>query len=354
MAKKIVLKRSKRRRRNKKTPIIKLIGGFILVVLVLWVIIAAPFKTTKIGDEVIHGNVKEKINFSPQDGDYIQTGKPITYDATLVCKGLFGKEVALGAKGNELVITVEEKNLKNKVDINKNKIKISNSVTSGTPVSIRVSYKNQSKTYKYTVRDDLKKKIGEDMFVKNPKEYDCVVNKKRHVSSDYEPDDLVYPDVDYAQTNKTVRQMRKKAARALEDLFKGARENDYIFFAVSGYRPYSMQESIHTSQIREYGSEEEANKYSAKAGESEHQLGLSMDVSINSLSYKLTEELADTDEGKWLAENCHKYGFIIRFPKGKESITGYNYEPWHVRYVGKDLAKLIHDNDLTLEEYFEL
>ena len=82
-------------------------------------------------------------------------------------------------------------------------------------------------------------------------------------------------------------------------------------------------------------------------------MGFSMDLSTKEVNYQFVESLGDTLAGKWLEENCYKYGFIIRFPKDKEKITGYSYGPWHIRYVGKDLAKIIHDNNLTLEEYFE-
>ena len=164
---------------------------------------------------------------------------------------------------------------------------------------------------------------------------------------------MVEANVDYAQSNLSVRPLRKEAALALERLFEDAQRDGYKFYALSGFRSYDMQVGIYKNNIAQYGSEKKANLYSAKAGESEHQLGLSMDVTTKEVGFRLTEGLGDTDAGKWLAKNCYKQGFIIRFPKGKEKITGYNYEPWHVRYVGKTLAKVIHDNDLTLEEYFE-
>ena len=91
-----------------------------------------------------------------------------------------------------------------------------------------------------------------------------------------------------------------------------------------------------------------------KPGQSEHQSGLAADVSSPSVNYALTESFGKTDEGIWLAQNAHKFGFIIRFPDGKESITGYLYEPWHIRYVGESVATEIYAKDLTLEEYLEL
>ena len=89
-----------------------------------------------------------------------------------------------------------------------------------------------------------------------------------------------------------------------------------------------------------------ADIYSARPGYSEHQTGLCTDINTVDSSF------ANTKEAKWLADNSYKYGFILRFPKGKEDITGYKYEPWHYRYVGEETAKIIYDEDLTLEEYY--
>ncbi len=100
--------------------------------------------------------------------------------------------------------------------------------------------------------------------------------------------------------------------------------------------------------------EAEANTFSARPGQSEHQTGLCTDVSSPSVNYQLTTDYADTEEGRWLAEHCHEYGFIIRFPLGKEEITGYQYEPWHIRYVGTEAAAYIHQEQITLEEYLNV
>ena len=116
---------------------------------------------------------------------------------------------------------------------------------------------------------------------------------------------------------------------------------------ISGYRSYSRQNSIYNNYVSRDG-RNAADRYSARPGHSEHQTGLAAD--INSLG----QDFADTNEGKWLNDNCYKYGFIIRYPRGKENITGYMFEPWHIRYVGSNLAsKLYNGGDwITLEEYF--
>lgn len=115
----------------------------------------------------------------------------------------------------------------------------------------------------------------------------------------------------------------------------------------SGYRSFYTQKSIYQNYVLMDG-EKNADTYSARPGHSEHQTGLAFDLN------SITMDFIYTDEGKWVSENCYQYGFIIRYPKGKESITGYMYEPWHLRYVGSNLARILYNEGawITLEEYF--
>ena len=167
---------------------------------------------------------------------------------------------------------------------------------------------------------------------------------------------LVLPDV--KPINERVAgniYMRPDAAAALEELFDGAAQEGIHLYAVSGYRSYSTQKAIFDRKRRERG-ERVANLSSAKAGYSEHQTGLAMDFEGESmLGQGLVEAIGESPEGIWVAQNCWKYGFILRYPKGKTKITGYIYEPWHVRYVGKEASQEIHDlGDITFEEYILL
>ena len=123
-----------------------------------------------------------------------------------------------------------------------------------------------------------------------------------------------------------------------------AKQEDITLWIVSGFRSYQSQQSIFANYATSYG-ETEANRFSARPGQSEHQTGLAFDINL------LSESFGATKEGIWLAQNCHRYGFIIRYPKGKEYITGYIYEPWHIRYVGQDVASYINKNKITFEEY---
>ncbi|GAA0490569.1 LD-carboxypeptidase LdcB [Salinibacillus aidingensis] len=188
----------------------------------------------------------------------------------------------------------------------------------------------------------------------DPTAIDLVVNKQRKLPDGFVPPDLVEPDVRFSFDEwREKRQMRQVAAGPLEKLFKGAKQAGINLFAVSGYRSYQRQETIYNYNVETKGLEH-ANKYSAKPGHSEHQTGLTMDVSSPAVSYDLVEGFRDTAAGEWLAKHAHEYGFIIRYPKGKADITGYSYEPWHIRYVGKELAKDIYEQQVTLEEFFGL
>ncbi|XID95738.1 D-alanyl-D-alanine carboxypeptidase family protein [Paenibacillaceae bacterium WGS1546] len=200
-----------------------------------------------------------------------------------------------------------------------------------------------------TVRND---KAGLAV-VTNASSIYVLVNKQRNLPSNYEPEDLVVPDVPFSFTGDSPKkQMRKEAARALEALFRAAEEDGIELKAVSGYRSYATQKSIFESNASKKG-EEVANRTSARPGQSEHQTGLAMDISSAGVGYALEESFGKTKEGKWLAKHAPDHGFIIRYPKGEESITGYSYEPWHVRYVGKEIAKDITNKGETLERYFE-
>jgi D-alanyl-D-alanine carboxypeptidase len=98
----------------------------------------------------------------------------------------------------------------------------------------------------------------------------------------------------------------------------------------------------------------EADLVSAKPGTSEHQLGLAMDVTSESVGFDLLESFGETEEGQYIADHAHEYGFIIRYPQGKTAITGYSYEPWHLRYLGVDVATDIYNSGKTMEEYYGL
>jgi zinc D-Ala-D-Ala carboxypeptidase len=192
-------------------------------------------------------------------------------------------------------------------------------------------------------------------IIQNPMNIVSLVNKEFGLPDGYIPEDLVRPNVEFSFGNQDIEKsyMREEAAKALEDMFNGAKKSGITLYAVSGYRSYDRQTVLFGAEVDRVG-EEKAVQAVAYPGNSEHQTGLAMDISSKSADFLLTEEFGETKEGKWLKENAHLYGFILRYPEGKESITQYKYEPWHFRYVGIKSAKDIYVNDWTLEEYFKV
>ena len=190
--------------------------------------------------------------------------------------------------------------------------------------------------------------------IQNPQNTMSLVNKVFGLPDNYIPADLIRPNVPFsfgdAKLEKSL--MREEAADALEKMFAGAKSDGIELAAVSGYRSYGRQETLFNAEVNKVG-EEKALQAVARPGSSEHQTGLTMDISSKTNNFQLNEQFGSTKEGVWLAHNAHKYGFILRYPRGKEGITGYMYEPWHFRYVGIRAASEIYENDWTLEEYFE-
>ena len=154
-----------------------------------------------------------------------------------------------------------------------------------------------------------------------------VVNKKYGVPSSYNPG-----------VNQT-------ALNAYYSLKADANSAGFSMPLLSGFRSYNTQVGLYNRYVSAYG-QATADTFSARPGHSEHQTGLAFDVGSIDNNY------GNTAGGKWLANNCYKYGFILRYPKDKEEITGYNYESWHYRYVGKDIAKYIHTHNITFDEYY--
>lgn len=141
--------------------------------------------------------------------------------------------------------------------------------------------------------------------------------------------------------------IQKDAYAEFNNLLTDARADGVHFSLLSGYRSYRTQKEIYDDYVSKHG-KEAADKAVSRPGYSEHQTGYALDLN------NAEESFGNTNEGKWLAANCAKYGFIIRYPKGKESVTGRQYQPWHIRYVGPELAKKLYNNGewITLEEYF--
>lgn len=181
-----------------------------------------------------------------------------------------------------------------------------------------------------------------------------VVNKKYSLPIDYKPSDLVVPNVSFSYSGVLEQSyMRAPAAKQMEKMFAAAKKEGVTLNAVSGFRSGERQKVLYNNYVARDG-KAAADQYSARPGHSEHQTGLTFDISAPSVGNGLTAALGDTKEGKWIANNAAKYGFIVRYDRGFQSRTGYTYEPWHIRYVGVDAATQIKNNGQTLEEYMKV
>ncbi len=189
---------------------------------------------------------------------------------------------------------------------------------------------------------DLLKKDNGDVLV--------LVNKLHAVSKYYEPTDMVAINGNYT-TNQGL-EMKEDAYKAFKKMRKAARADGIYFKICSAYRTYETQKWLYKNYLNTMGKELRDIR-SAAPGRSEHHTGYAIDLVTKSTGWTLTQDFAKTGEGKWIKKNCAKYGYIIRYPKGKTDITGYDYEPWHLRYVGVDVAKEITKQGITLEEYLK-
>ncbi|WP_031423515.1 M15 family metallopeptidase [Exiguobacterium sp. NG55] len=178
-----------------------------------------------------------------------------------------------------------------------------------------------------------------------------LVNKQIALPADYQPSDLVEANIDFVDSTVGERRMlRKEAAQAIEGLMKDAKASGIDLKGTSAFRSYAYQVNLFNAYVERDG-KEQAMKYSAPPGHSEHQTGLAIDVSSASVNYQLTQSLGETVEGKWLADHAHEYGFIIRYQKEFEEETGYMYEPWHLRYIGMEHAKQVHALNQPYDRY---
>ncbi len=177
--------------------------------------------------------------------------------------------------------------------------------------------------------------------IADPSSITVLVNKFNALPSDYVPTDLV-------NVGEYHYQMRQEAAKALEELMAYGKTENVFLIPFSTYRSYDYQKDLYNKYLSE-DTLDTVDTYSARAGHSEHQTGLAADMRSSSL----TDNVTDSDY-EWLLNNSYKYGFIIRYPKGKSKITGYMEEPWHLRYIGQEDAKKIHELDITYDEYYDL
>lgn len=177
-----------------------------------------------------------------------------------------------------------------------------------------------------------------------------LVNKERAIPTDYVPPELVVAGVS-TRSNATTDEklVRQTIISPLTQMFEAAFKEGHSLMVGSAYRSAITQDSLFETYVARVGYEQ-ANQYSAHPGHSEHQTGLAVDISTVSQQCYLAECFIGTADGQWLADNAYKFGFHLRYPKGQETITGYNFEPWHYRYVGIELATALHQSGITLDQ----
>ncbi|MCO7177064.1 D-alanyl-D-alanine carboxypeptidase family protein [Sporolactobacillus kofuensis] len=187
--------------------------------------------------------------------------------------------------------------------------------------------------------------------VADPASTQVLVNKHFKLPEDYVPKDLVYLHVPFIFSGKSEKkEMQAVAAKPLKEMFAAAKKDGIELAGVSAYRSHKTQIALFNYYAQRDGVKK-ALEYSARPGTSEHETGLAIDVSGITGKYAATQAFGKTPEAAWLGKHAQDFGFIVRYPKGKESVTGYEYEAWHLRYVGISAAKKITDSGETLEEY---
>ena len=379
------MERKRKKSKKKKILIISLVSVFIILlgVFIYFVTVKGDIFTYKdkitievgediptIKDYLYKNNDKIKdITWKDIDNSDSKIYKVGTYIGTFTYKGE-EKEVKLivkdtkspeinGVKDIEVLAFTTKPDLLSEITADDNskeeiKVEVKGEYNIEIPGEYNLSYVakdssgNESiKEFKVIVKENENVKISKTSKGNTIKNYYgityiddvIVVNKTYSLPSNFAPNNLVTINgyikvVDYVKI-------------AFNELKSDASSIGLNIYASSGYRSYSDQKYIYNNYVKMDG-QEKADTYSARAGYSEHQTGLAIDVNTIDMTFD------NTEESIWLKENCYRYGFIIRYPKNKDSITGYMYEPWHIRYVGKELAKKLYNDGqwITLEEYY--
>lgn len=238
---------------------------------------------------------------------------------------------------------------KNKPKENQDNNKKDSSITTGGEIDKNLENAPSNNQEFSSLKDgEYKTSKGYTLEIKDGIAYvdgNIIVNKTYNLPSDYVPND----PYEQITGNRGINNINKEVMEAFKLMQSDATSIGLNIYISSGYRGYTNQESLYNNYVTQDG-KEAADTYSARPGYSEHQSGMCFDLNT------IDDSFANTSEGKWVNENAYLYGFIIRYPKGKEEETGYRYESWHLRYIGKDLAKKLYNNGdwITVEEYYGL
>ena len=370
------MKKKKRKLKLKKgvLNIFKVIGCGLFVLLIVWFIYSKQI--SKFTSMSYSKEASKKILFSDKKDYVLSVGENKTLNAAFESDDLKDKYLSNYSK-------IKYQNHKNLI---KNINLLLDKGYSNSDVSIILEHGTDQEVYEFSKRDRIKyleefyqypyaklqnydryiaytdstgedekttvihvnlnmdKEIYVDTILVSEFSEDMLVNKYRYLSQDYEPDNLVTIPSQY--TNGEEMQSSKVALNALTQLIESAKLDDRHIVVNSAYRSYDDQVEIAEFYRKWYG-DKYVNNYIARPGFSEHQTGLAFD-----LGSETENVFIDSKEYEWMQENAYKYGFIMRFYKKGEVITGFKSEPWHYRYVGKEIAKYIHENNITFEEYY--
>lgn len=290
-------------------------------------------------------NSKMKINqtkfYSMKSGKKKHDNKLVFIVGLVFLIGLF---ITFVMRDNEGKIDIDKTNDKSQIEIGSDKG--NNDVANGNLNEVPMVEDSGLLT-------DEEVQMVRDAIKADTQGYFKLVNKDNILDENYKPDKIVIPDVEITKDRSNEQNfVRADIADDVEAFLEAAKEAGHEVFLSSGYRSYNLQSLFYNNDLQSNGGIETG--YVAAPGTSEHQLGLAIDLTSYNVNLELTDEFENTPEGQWALENAYKYGFILRYKADKEDITGYKYEPWHYRYIGdKNISKLCHDKNLTLEELLE-
>ena len=307
-----------KRRKLKKGPIIMLICIPFIIILSVFLINLYNYHNSleyKLGE--VGYSEKEILVISKMEDKYQEYALNNKYDKYFI--PITSQKYFVWKKYKEYISYIKKGYKGEKIDYN--------------DVIIKVNTKTMYEPYTHTSETNMDLGNG------------ILVNKYYSLPDKYAPDDIVSMNSQYAYPDNSIR---SEVYDAFKEMSKAAKADGVTLIVNSSYRDYESQKEIY-EDYKDKNGIEYADKYAARPNFSEHQTGLSLDIFSPGYGMKNFE---NSKAFEWLSSNCYKYGFILRYPKDKDSITGYSYEAWHYRYLGKDLAKKVYDSSLTFDEYY--
>jgi len=307
-----------KKRKLKKGPVIVLICVPFIIILLVFLINFYNYHNSleyKLGE--IGYSENEILTISKMEDKYQKYALNNVYDKYLI--PLTSQKYFVWKKYKEYVSYIKKGYKGKKIDYN--------------DVIVKVNTKTMYEYYTHTSETNMN--LG----------YGILVNKYYSLPDKYAPDDIVSMSSQYAYPDNSIR---GEVYDAFKEMCKAANADGITLIVNSSYRDFESQKEIY-EDYKDKNGIEYADKYAARPNFSEHQTGLSLDIFSPGYGMKTFE---NSKAFEWLSSNSYKYGFILRYPKDKESITGYSYESWHYRYLGKELAKKVYDSSLTFDEYY--